>query len=50
MVAWMAGAGLAITDVVEPSPAEAMAHEFPEVYAKLSAQPAFLLLVAQKPG
>ena len=50
MSSWIRGAGLALTDVVEPRPVTAMATAFPDAYDRLSAQPAFLLLAARKPG
>ncbi len=48
MTGWIAGAGLALTDVVEPRPLPSMADSHPESSARLSAEPAFLLLAARR--
>jgi SAM-dependent methyltransferase len=50
MTAWFAGAGLALTDVVEPRPLPAMADSDPAAFARLTAEPAFLLLGARRLG
>ncbi|MCD2187984.1 class I SAM-dependent methyltransferase [Actinomycetospora soli] len=50
MTAWIAGAGLALTDLVEPRPQAVMAERDPEAYARLTARPAFLLLAARRVG
>lgn len=50
MTAWFGRAGLALTDVVEPRPLPAMADSSPRAFARLTAEPAFLLLGARRLG
>ncbi|BBG02293.1 MULTISPECIES: class I SAM-dependent methyltransferase [Pseudonocardia] len=47
---WVSGAGLSLTDLVEPRPVEEMAVDHPGTFAALSAEPAFLLIAATAPG
>ncbi|GAA4855420.1 class I SAM-dependent methyltransferase [Actinomycetospora corticicola] len=50
MTGWIAGAGLTLTDVVEPRPLPSMADSHPESFVRLSAEPAFLLLETRRLG
>ncbi|MHC1561143.1 class I SAM-dependent methyltransferase [Actinomycetospora sp. C-140] len=50
MAGWITGAGLELTDLVEPRPVPEMATTHPEVFARLSDEPAFLLVEARVPG
>ncbi|WP_018331967.1 class I SAM-dependent methyltransferase [Actinomycetospora chiangmaiensis] len=50
MTAWFTGAGLALTDVVEPRPLPTTAEIYPEAFRRLTARPAFLLLGARRLG
>ena len=44
------GAGFVLTDVIEPEPAPEMAASHPDAFARLSAEPAFLLVEARRAG
>ncbi|WP_433802763.1 class I SAM-dependent methyltransferase [Actinomycetospora sp. CA-084318] len=50
MAAWVTGAGLVLTDLVEPRPLPSMAERDPEAFDRLSREPAFLLLAACRVG
>jgi SAM-dependent methyltransferase len=50
MTGWVAGAGLALTEVVEPRPLPSMADTHPEAFRRLTTEPAFLLLAARRLG
>lgn len=50
MIGWITGAGFVLTDVIEPEPVPAMATSHPEAFARLSDEPAFLLVEACRAG
>ncbi|GAA4904812.1 hypothetical protein EV188_102298 [Actinomycetospora succinea] len=49
MTGWITGAGFVLAGLVEPRPVPAMARSHPEAFARLDAEPAFLLLDARVP-